>query len=101
MPAFKDGYTPPPGHEIIVIPHIKAYVCNDDDAPPNTLIGLYMYDVPFEDVKKGKVNEEEYENEHTIDLLPEDAIKFAKQINMLVGEIFKEENYRGRFQSKT
>jgi hypothetical protein len=73
------------------IPYLKAYIENDCDYPPKTLISINVYDIPHD--AEGSLKDV-YDFIRGVALTPEDAIMFAKRINMLVGEIFKEENYR-------
>src|SRR5438128_599032 len=79
----------------VFVPYIKAAICNDEGNPRQTLIDLNIFYVPVEDELDGsnKDKEKEYDDGATICLSPEDAIKLARLLNMLVSEIFREENY--------
>ena len=90
-PKFHHSYTYEVRDAPGSIPYLKAYIVNDDDYPPKTLIAIDVYDIP--DDAEGNLKDV-YDYIRGVCLTPEDAIMFAKQINMLVGEIFKEENYR-------
>ena len=100
MPVFKDNYViydpdneaedfEPPGNK-----YIQATILNDDDVPPKQLICIDITEVPKEKDRKWQRHRLNCDPLGDVCLLPEDAIRLAKVINMLVGEIFNENNYR-------
>ncbi len=90
-PLFKSSYVFEGEEARTSIPYLHAYIFNDSDRPPKTLVAIDVFDIPLdaEGLLKGK-----YDFIGGVGLLPEDAIKLAKHLNKLVGEIFKESNYR-------
>ncbi len=91
-PVFRNGdvYL---DHDPDEVTYIQAYVVNDEDNPPKTLVHITIKDIPIEREKEYLRDRGILDPKAYISLTPEDAIKFARQINTLVSEIFKEDNY--------
>lgn len=89
-PEFHSSFTGEVNEAPFSIPYLKAYIQNDCDYPPKTLIAIDVYDIPYDASDNMK---DVYDYIRGVSLLPEDAIKFAKWINTLVAELFKDENY--------
>jgi hypothetical protein len=99
MPVFKDSFfildadNEERGIEDSSHEYIQAIIINDGDIPPKQLISISVYEIPAEKEKAWLRDKLSIDPLGVCSLLPEDAIKFARVLNMLVGEIFNDYNY--------
>jgi len=88
---FHDSFTYESLEEEPSIPYLTTYIVNDYELPPKSLIAVDIYDIPHD--AEGK-NAGKYDYIHGVSVLPEDAIKLVRQLNVLISAIFDEMNHR-------
>jgi hypothetical protein len=94
-PIFADEYRFD-GEKLVSYTFLKPYILNDDSVPKKTLIALDVFQVPQEDLKTNRYKTYCYDLEASVSLLPEEAIRLVRHLNMLISAVFDEMNYRTR-----
>ncbi|NOS83767.1 MAG: hypothetical protein HOP31_01400 [Ignavibacteria bacterium] len=97
-PLFMDQYRFD-GEKLLSYSFLKPYILNDDSIPKKTLIAIDTFQVPAEDLKTNRYKTYCYDLEASVSLYPEDAIRLARQLNVLISALFDDMNYRTRASS--